>query len=59
MNKLGWLQAEKDMRLRYLQKQLTGNIVEYDDMLTEYVLLIRDKLEWFVKSVVKLMDVIG
>ena len=45
MNKLGWLQAEKDMRLRYLQKQLTGNIVEYDDMLTEYVLLIRDKLE--------------
>ena len=45
MNKLGWLQAKKDMRLRYLQKQLTGNIVEYDDMLTEYVLLIRDKLE--------------
>ena len=47
MNKLGWLQAEKDMdaRLRYLQKQLTGNIVEYDDMLTEYVLLIREKLE--------------
>jgi len=42
MNQLGWLQAEKQMRIQYLYQKLTGNTVEGDDMLTEYITLLAE-----------------
>ena len=45
MNKLGWLQAEKELRMNDIRHELTLGQVEYMDLLDEYVLLIREKLE--------------
>mgnify|MGYP003649837306 FL=1 len=42
MNQLGWLQAEKQMRIQYLYQELTGNTVEGDKMLTEYITLLAE-----------------
>ena len=42
MNQLGWLQAEKQMRLHYLYQELTGNTVEGGEMLTEYIRLLAE-----------------
>ena len=40
MSKMSWLQAEKQIRIHYLYKELTGNTVEGDAMLTEYIRLL-------------------
>jgi len=42
MSKMSWLQAEKRMRIHYLYKKLTGNSVEGDEMLTEYIRLLAE-----------------
>jgi hypothetical protein len=45
MNQLGWLQAEKELRMDDIRQELTLGQTEYMDLLDEYVLLIREKLE--------------
>ena len=45
MSKMGWLQAKNELRLNDIRQELTSGQVEYMDLLDEYVLLIRDKLE--------------
>ena len=42
MGKMSWLQAEKQIRIHYLYKELTGNTVEGDAMLTEYIRLLAE-----------------
>ena len=45
MNQLGWLQAKEQMRMDEIRFILCYGNLEYMDLLDEYVLLIRDKLE--------------
>jgi len=42
MSHMSWLHAEKQLRLQYLYKELTGNIAEYEEMLTEYITILAE-----------------